>query len=329
MITIYTIRAGRLAAHPLPEEPEAAAADLSAAIWIDMFDPTADEDALLKRVTGIDIPTREEMEEIETSSRLYVDDTAAFMTAMLPAGTDTDAPAILPVSFILAGSRIVTVRFHEPRAFASYTLRAARAPVGADDPLAIAAGLLDAVIDRLADILEQAGRDIEALSKEIFTNASTGPVRGRDFQSVLRSIGRRGDLLSMLRDSLATLERLFAFLANIAQQKKCDRDTRTRIKTLSRDAASLIDHASFLSQKITFLLDATLGMISIEQNAIIKIFSVAAVIFLPPTLVASVYGMNFARMPELNWAYGYPSALAMMGVSALVPYLYFKRKGWL
>ena len=167
------------------------------------------------------------------------------------------------------------------------------------------------------------------VSKDVFANASTGPTKGRDFQSILKAIGRQGDLLSMLRDSLATHDRLFSFFANVANQRHCDRDTKAAIKTLSRDAASLSDHASYLSQKIVFLLDATLGLISIEQNAIIKIFSVAAVIFLPPTLVASVYGMNFEFMPELNWAYGYPYALGLMVFSAVVPYLFFKRRGWL
>lgn len=132
-----------------------------------------------------------------------------------------------------------------------------------------------------------------------------------------------------MRDSLTSLQRVAGFLTHAATQTKMGKDTRARIKTLARDVLSLADHATFLSQKISFLLDATLGMISIEQNAIIKIFSVAAVIFLPPTLVASIYGMNFELMPELKWAVGYPFAIGLMIVSAILPYLYFRRRGWL
>jgi magnesium transporter len=146
---------------------------------------------------------------------------------------------------------------------------------------------------------------------------------------VLEQIGRKGDLTSHIRDSLVTLERLVGFLGHVAMQRKSGKDLRERLKTLSRDVRSLTDHSSFLSQKITFLLDATLGMINIEQNAIIKIFSVAAVVFLPPTLIASIYGMNFEEMPELDWLFGYPFAIALMILSAILPYLFFKRRGWL
>ncbi|WP_099866292.1 magnesium transporter CorA family protein [Pararhizobium haloflavum] len=327
MITVYEVAEGKLRAVDSDAMPSAET--LRRGVWIDLDSPTAEEDAAIKAALAVDIPTRDEMEEIETSSRLYTDETAAFMTAMLPALNDVDNPDILPVSFVLSGERLITVRYHEPRAFQAYVQRTSRMSNGCHDGLSVLAGLLDAVVDRIADILELAGQGVDTISRDIFPKATTGPAKGRDFQSVLRQIGRRADLLSIIRDSLATFDRLFSFLANVAVQKKADKDTRARIKTLSRDVTSLIDHASFLSQKITFLLDATLGMISIEQNAIIKIFSVAAVIFLPPTLVASVYGMNFEFMPELSWRLGYPYALALMVVSAVIPYLFFKRRGWL
>ena len=131
------------------------------------------------------------------------------------------------------------------------------------------------------------------------------------------------------RDSLLTLDRLVGFLGLVAGQRKSLKENRERIKTLTRDVRSLLDHAGFMAQKITFLLDATLGMINIEQNAIIKIFSVVAVVFLPPTLIASIYGMNFDFMPELDWQLGYPLAIALMLGSALAPYLFFKSRGWL
>jgi magnesium transporter len=189
--------------------------------------------------------------------------------------------------------------------------------------------LLEVIIDRLADVLERAGRDIDGISHEVFQRPAGAKAKSRDFQKVLEEIGLKGDLTSNVRDSLATLQRMFGFLGQYTLERKSVRDVRSRLKTLTRDENSLTDHAGFLAQKITFLLDATLGMISIEQNATIKIFSVAAVVFLPPTLIASIYGMNFAHMPEVDWLLGYPFALGLMVASAVLPYLYFKRRDWL
>ncbi|RVD69015.1 magnesium transporter, partial [Mesorhizobium sp. M4A.F.Ca.ET.029.04.2.1] len=224
----------------------------------------------------------------------------------------------------------VTVRYHEPKAFKTFPLRAEKVATGCTSGDTILIGLLEAIVDRLADILERAGRDVEAISRDIFEARSTKvSKRNRDFQELLKAIGRKEDIASPIRDSLISLQRLAGFLAHVATQTKMSKDIRARVKTLSRDVLSLADHATFLSQKISFLLDATLGMISIEQNAIIKIFSVAAVIFLPPTLVASIYGMNFNVIPELKWEFGYPFAIAMMVISAILPFWYFRRRGWL
>jgi magnesium transporter len=300
-----------------------------ALVWIDLVNPTREEEAELEKLLGVGIPTREEMEEIEISSRLYNEDGAAYMTAMLPAQTDADNPVIAPVSFVLAAARLITVRYHEPRAFETFPARAAKVQMGCENGEDVLVALLEATVDRLADILERAGRDIDGVSREVFQHRGARPTSAQDFQTVLGTIGRKGDLISDIRDSLVTLERLISFLGHGAMQRKSAKDTRERIKTLSRDIRSLADHAGFLSQKITFLLDATLGMINIEQNAIIKIFSVAAVAFLPPTLIASIYGMNFERMPELGWPWGYAFALVLMLLSAVVPYAYFKRRGWL
>jgi magnesium transporter len=155
------------------------------------------------------------------------------------------------------------------------------------------------------------------------------PGRGTDFQKVLQELGRHGDLVANVVDSLVTLERLFAFFTASSTQTTLTKDGKIRLKTLGRDTRFLNDHANALTQKLTFLLDATLGMISIEQNGIIKIFSVAAVVFLPPTLIASIYGMNFDVMPELHWLFGYPFALGLMVLSALGSYWFFKSRGWL
>lgn len=301
-----------------------------AIVWVDLLRPTVADEQTIEAWLGIGIPTREEMEEIEISSRLYAEDGALFMTATLPAHTDDDAPSMSPVTFVLAGARLVTIRYHEPRAFGTFPLRAQKVATGCTTSETILLGLLETIVDRLADVLERAGRDVDQISRDIFQTTTSKPKkRDQNFQNLLKTIGRKEDLTSNIRDSLMTLQRLTGFLGNALTLDKNGKDVRARVKTLSRDVSSLSDHAAFMSQKITFLLDATLGMINIEQNAIIKIFSVAAVVFLPPTLVASIYGMNFDLMPELKWTMGYPFALFLMVLSAALPYLYFKRRGWL
>jgi magnesium transporter len=192
-------------------------------------------------------------------------------------------------------------------------------------------GLLEAVVDRIADALELVGDEVDAISREVFRNkASSATKKTRDLRSLIERIGSQGDNLTMIRESLISIIRLVTFHAALeGGNPKPSREGRQRTKLIQRDASSLGDHAAFLSNKVNFLLDATLGLINLEQNQIIKIFSVAAVVFLPPTLVASVYGMNFAHMPELQWLLGYPWAIGLMIVSAILPYLYFKRRGWL
>ena len=252
------------------------------------------------------------------------------MTATLPARTDTDDLLMAPVTFVLFSDKLITVRYHEPRAFKTFPQRAAKVGLGCTNGEAVLTALLEAIVDRLADILERAQRDVDAISHAIFDIDVRKPSdETQNLNGVLRQIGRKGDLSSNIRDSLLSLQRLTGFFGQLTTQRRSDKDLRGRVKTLSRDVQSLTDHSSFLSQKITFLLDATLGMINIEQNNIIKIFSIAAGVFLPPTLIASIYGMNFVYMPELKWPLGYPLAFVLMVLSALLPYWYFKRRGWL
>jgi magnesium transporter len=299
-------------------------------VWADLLNPTKEEEATIEQLIGIGIPTREEMEEIEISSRLYVENGAYVMTATLPAQADGDRPIMSPVTFVLAGNRLITVRYHEPRAFQTFPLRAEKADIGCTSGETILIALLEAIVDRLADVLERASNEVVRISHDIFHPAEKkASKRDRDFRLILRRIGAKEDLVSKIQDSLLTLQRMSGFLANATSQNKNGKDVRTRVKTLSRDVVSLSDHASFQTQKITFLLDATLGMVNIEQNSIIKIVSVAAVVFLPPTLVASIYGMNFDLMPELKWMLGYPFAISLMVISAVLPFWFFRRKGWL
>ncbi|EHK77020.1 Mg2 transporter protein CorA family protein [Sinorhizobium meliloti CCNWSX0020] len=302
-------------------------------IWFDLFNPSSEETRLVEERLGIAIPTRDEMQEIELSDRLYQEDGAEFMTMTATAKLDSDYPAKVPVTFILKGATLVTVRHAEPKPFQVYANRIMK-PNGAacETGELVMLGLLEAMIDRTADALERAGNDVDQISREVFRKSNASATKKtRDLQSLIEQIGQKGDLLTVIRESLVSIGRLVAYHVAIegSTPRKAAKESRQRIKLVQRDAASLGDHALFLSNKINFLLDATLGLINLEQNQIIKIFSVAAVVFLPPTLVASIYGMNFEVMPELTWRFGYPYALILMLASALLPYVYFKRRGWL
>lgn len=312
---------------------------LDSAVWIDILRPSRDEETAIERALGIDVPTLEEMSEIEVSSRLYTEDGATFMTAMMISNTDGDNIMLAPITFILKGEQLITARHTEPRSIDAFIARCQKNAAYTAD--GVVTGLLEGLIERIGDVLERTGHELDVLSDNIFAIRGSGEVvapavtakparrRPRDYQSVLEQIGRKGDLLSKVRESLISFQRLLAFAAEIAATRKPGKEYEGRIRTLSRDVQSLSDHTGFLTQKINFLLDATLGMINIEQTGIIKIFSVAAVVFLPPTLIASIYGMNFEVMPELSWPYGYPMAIGMMILSAIVPYQFFKWRGWL
>uniref|UniRef100_E6VD23 Magnesium transport protein CorA n=1 Tax=Rhodopseudomonas palustris (strain DX-1) TaxID=652103 RepID=E6VD23_RHOPX len=301
-----------------------------ATVWVDLDRPTPDEDKAVERLARVEVPTREDMQEIEISSRLYIENGARYMTASLMCGADTTSPRLSPVTFILAGRRLVTVRYDEPRPFAVVESRLARAPGSGASGESVLMELLDAVIDRCADILERAGADVDDVSRDIFEPegaARTG--HPKRYSDILIAIGRKGDLVSKVRESLVSIGRVVAFLSVEGDGIKRPKEMRTQLKTMQRDVLSLTDHASYLSNKITFTLDAMLGVVNLEQNNIIKLFSVMAVVLMPPTLIASVYGMNFRIMPELNWEHGYPMALLMMLCAAIGPYMFFKWKKWL
>jgi len=296
------------------------------AIWFDLIQPTQQEDKLVESVVGISVPTREEMQEIEVTSRLYVENGARYMTATLMCQSDTDTPKTTAVTFILSGHRLITVRYDEPRPFLIVGNKLARVcPSGANGE-AVLMELLDAVIDRAADILERIGAEVDNVSRAIFEPESG---QTRTHNEVLKTIGRKGDLTSKVRESLVSIGRVLLYLANEADSMRWAKETRSQLRGMQRDVQSLSDHATYLSSKITFLLDAMLGVVSIEQNNIIKIFSIAAVVLMPPTLVASIYGMNFKNMPELGWEYGYPLAIVLMVIAGALPFYLFKWKNWL
>jgi magnesium transporter len=299
------------------------------AVWVDLFNPTAAEDKAVERLAGIAVPTREDMQEIEISSRLYIENGARYMTATLMCHSDTDMPRTTAVTFILTGHRLVTVRYDQPKPFALVETKLARGcPSGITGEMVLME-LLDAVIDRCADILERIGADVDTVSHDIFEPESERHGNAKRYSQILIAIGRKGDLTSKVRESLVSIGRVVTFLSAVVEGVKWSKDMREQLKTLQRDVASLTDHASYLAGKITFVLDAMLGVVNLEQNNIIKLFSVMAVVLMPPTLIASIYGMNFKIMPELEWTHGYPFALVLMLIAAIVPYWIFKLKKWL
>jgi magnesium transporter len=299
------------------------------AVWVDLFNPTAGEDKAVERLAGIAVPTREDMQEIEISSRLYMENGARYMTATLMCHSDTDMPRTTAVTFILTGHRLVTVRYDQPKPFALVETKLARGcPSGITGEMVLME-LLDAVIDRCADILERIGADVDTVSHDIFEPESERHGNAKRYSQILIAIGRKGDLTSKVRESLVSIGRVVTFLSAVVEGVKWSKDMREQLKTLQRDVASLTDHASYLAGKITFVLDAMLGVVNLEQNNIIKLFSVMAVVLMPPTLIASIYGMNFKIMPELEWTHGYPFALVLMLIAAIVPYYIFKLKKWL
>ena len=310
---------------------DAADQTLRDVIWFDMLNPTVDEEKLVEKLTGIDIPTRDEIVEIEPSSTMYIEQDVAYTTATLVTQSDTDSPSIHPVSFILTGRTLVTLRYSDPKAISIYQAKIKTGHISGIDGRHALVDLLEIIIGRCADALEKISFRTDDIAQQIFRRpvandpSVTKPV---DLKKILQDNGMAGDFTAKLRQSLVTLSRLITFIEQTTFYKGRHEEL-SRLIQMYRDISSLRDYAAFLSDKLMFLLDATLGMVNIEQNEIIKIFSVAAVIFLPPTLIASIYGMNFHNIPELSWHMGYPLALGAMVLSAYVPYRFFKKKGWL
>lgn len=299
------------------------------AVWIDMVEPTREEEAQIERLLGLEVPTREDMKDIEPSSRLYVESGAVFLTASLVWKADTELPTLTDVAFILAGERLVTIRYAQPKSFALFIGALQRVPPERRTGVALLAMLLETIVDRTAEILEQTVSRIDILSTHVFGDRMKKVRRPANYlEEKLKDVAGYHRTVSKVRDSLSSLSRLLTFLNTIPAMQQ-DREVKDLCRNVSRDVQSLSEHASFIAGNITFLLDASLGLINIEQNSIIKIFSIASVVFLPPTLVASIYGMNFDVMPELHFAHGYPISLMLMVVSAVVPFFFFRWKGWL
>lgn len=332
MITLYAVENGGL--RKLEPRTEPGAERFSHAAWIDLQDPTAEEEALVEQELNVDIPTQEEMREIEESSRIYDEKGGLFMTGVVIAGIAEHRPTRSEVMFVVLPRHLVTVRYADPLPFRTFEQKCARRPDEHQSSDLMFVSLVEQIVQRVADVLEKITAKLDGVADELFDEtrgAATAKELNRqriDLQGIVRQLGRSSGLLAKLGESLLSFDRALSFFRQSTEAWPRE-DAKEKAKSLQRDIASLTEYDTHLTEQIGHLQDATFNLINIEQNRIIKVFSVAAVLFLPPTLVATVYGMNFKYMPELNWLFGYPVALVLMVLSAVAPFYWFKRNGWL
>ncbi len=300
--------------------------------WIDLLTPDAAELRFAEELCAIEMPTKDEMREIEATSRLYCEDGGRFMTTTVLSRVETDEPMIAEITFILKGRMLVTVRHTDSYSFRVFSHQLLRTQSTNRDLVFI--GLLETLVDRQADVLERFGTDLDALSKKVFGTHHTRRSKEADpdtddLRDALEELGRVGDLITRQRDALVNLLRLITFAGNEDSCMDSHDSLYVPLRPVSRDVNSLSEYASFLSNKINFMLDAVLGLINIEQNDIVKVFTIMSVVFLPPTLIASVFGMNFKYMPFLDTAWGAWLSIALMVLAGLVPLIIFKLKRYI
>ncbi len=300
--------------------------------WIDLLTPDATELRFAEELCAIEMPTKDEMREIEATSRLYCEDGGRFMTTTVLSRVETDEPMIAEITFILKGRMLVTIRHTDSYSFRVFSHQLLRTPNTNRDLVFI--GLLETLVDRQADVLERFGTDLDALSKKVFGTHHTRKNKEDDpdtddLRDALEELGRVGDLITRQRDALVNLLRLITYAGNEDSCMDSHDSLYVPLRPVSRDVNSLSEYASFLSNKINFMLDAVLGLINIEQNDIVKVFTIMSVVFLPPTLIASVFGMNFKHMPFLETTWGAWLSIAIMVLAGLVPLVIFKLKRYI
>ena len=315
MLTAFRLQNRRLEQLPIAE-PDALAED---AVWIDIVEPTAQERAGITQAYGVRLPDSEDMQEIEATARFYKDEDGLHIHSFF-LDDFAETPTNVTVAFVLKQGRLFTLHEEELSTIRLFRLRARRQPDLIGDATSILLSLFETKVDRLADVLESVYTSLEAASEQVLRQSD------KDLHELLADIANYEDLSGKARLSLLDTQRALTF---VLRNGNLDREQVEQIRDVMRDVDSLLPHTSFLFDKVNFLMDAIHGFINIEQNKIIKIFSIAAVVFMPPTLIASIYGMNFHRMPELDWTFGYPVAIGLMILSGLSPYWYFKRRGWL
>jgi magnesium transporter len=298
-------------------------------VWIDLLDPTPEEIARVAADTGIRVPSRASLQEIETSSRLRAEGQVLYVSMPLALQDESAGFAPVPLGFILAPQMLITVRYSEVHAFAQYEARC-KMDLQAGSA-AVFAALIDGMVDFSADRLETLSSDLAAVSARAFDPQGASAQSDKRVSHALRkslsAVGIAGDHLSRIRESMLGLQRIIGFVLKMAADWLLP-EQKSRLSTAQQDLASLVDFEAHLSAKTQFLLDAILGFINTEQNDIFKVLTIVSVVGIPPTLIASMYGMNFHNMPELGWRWGYPYGLALIALSTLLPILWFKRRGW-
>jgi magnesium transporter len=298
------------------------------AVWIDMVAPTLDEDRKVEAYLGCKVPSRSDPDFAEPAESYYAENGVRYLAAGVVSEAET-SPDVSDVTFVLGPKALVTVRYNPADAFDLFGQKLGRIPARALHPDAVAVGLVNAIVDRSARALNKVGVELDSIASRAFRAKGDLSARGKVYSDTLDALGREDEKISNLRESLVGLERLLLFLMSEGRSADAPKPVREATKAALRDLQALEEDASFKAQKVQFLLDATLGFINLAQNDIIKLFSVLAVIFMPPTMIASIYGMNFKAMPELDWTWGYPAALVLMALVAVGPYLYFRWKRWL
>jgi magnesium transporter len=302
-------------------------------IWIDLVEPTVAEDQKVQHYVGALVPTRVDPDFSEAPEAHYAENGVRYLQASVISEPE-DTPDITDVTFVVAPSTLVTVRYHACESFDLYAQKLCKGQSNARSPDAIAVGLVNTAVNRSARALTKVGVSLDSIASRVFRAKENTAARNQIYSDTLWNLGREDEKISNLRESLVSIERLLLFLiaegnGDGGKPDKAQKALRDAAKTSLRDLQSLEEDASFKAQKVQFLLDATLGLINLAQNDIIKLFSVLAVIFMPPTLIASIYGMNFKAMPELEWQFGYPMAVGAMICAAVLPYVFFRWKKWL
>lgn len=290
-------------------------------IWVDLLAPNKAQRLLIGQHFGLDLPDPEELTDLESSARFYVEQNEIHIHSDFLLDREGQSRSV-PVAFVLRGDILFSVRGEELPVFRLQRLRARNQAGLVNDSKDMLLDLFGAEAEYSADALENIYAELEAVSKKVLSQN----VSDDDAERILADIAEEEDLNGRIRRNMLDTQRAVSFLI---RRKLLSAGQLDDAQQILRDIESLNSHTAFLFDKINFLMDATVGFININQNKVIKTFSVASVAMLPPTLIASVYGMNFEHMPELQWMLGYPFALSLMAFSILLPYLYFRRKGWL
>ncbi|MGN8158490.1 magnesium/cobalt transporter CorA [Salinisphaera sp. RV14] len=317
MLRSFAIDHGRIVEDRSQDTP--VAERLAHAHWIDALEADEAERAELTRFLTDELPEDEDVEEIEASARYFVDPDGIHVHSLFLAQSegrhDTET-----VAFILQPERLITLRDDDLADFRLLRLRARAGQLEVDSPESLLVTIFDQKVENLADTVEDIHLDLEKVSHTVLEDEDA------DYEAAIDALAKLEDSSGKIRLCLMDTQRSISFILRHLPARAPERETAREILS---DVETLMSHIAFLFDKINFLMDSTVSFINIEQNQIIKIFSIAAVVFLPPTLVASIYGMNFQHMPELSWHYGYPMALGLMVAAGIAPYLYFKHKNWL